>query len=331
MLAANAFFVGAEFGLVSSRRSNIEVEALKGSRAAKITLGAMERVSLMLAAAQLGITFSSLIFGAIGEPLLAHYLEIPFEHIGIPGALLHPISFAIALTLMTYVHVVLGEMVPKNLALAGPTKAALWLTPPLVVFVKITLPIVHFLNGIANIIVRMLGVTPQPEVASSFSRDEVAGFVRESHKEGLISKDESQLLSGALTFEHKTVERVLLKPEKIVSVSDQATPEDIENLTARTSYSRFPVTNNAGVMQGYVHIKDLLTISPAKQHSRLAGKVVRDMPHFSATTSLRDALFAMQKQGAHLACVTGENQEFLGVIMLEDMLEELVGRIKDDA
>ena len=132
MLVGNAFFVGAEFGLVSSRRSNIELEALNGSRAAKITLGAMERVSLMLAGAQLGVTVCSLIFGAVAEPLVAHHLEQPFHTLGLSEGLLHPISFVIALILMTYLHVVLGEMVPKNLALAGPTKAALWLTPPLV-------------------------------------------------------------------------------------------------------------------------------------------------------------------------------------------------------
>lgn len=331
MLALNAFFVGAEFGLVSSRRSNIELEALNGSRAAKITLGAMERVSLMLAGAQLGITVSSLIFGAVGEPLLAHYLEVPMEHLGVPSFLLHPIAFALALTMMTYVHVVLGEMVPKNLALAGPTKAALWLAPPLVLFVKITLPIVQGLNAIANGILRLFGVTPKAEVASSFNRDEVAGFVKESRKEGLLSEDEEQLLSGALTFERKNVTSVLLPLKKLVTVSSDASADDIELVAARTGHSRFPITDTTGDLQGYVHLKDLLDITPSKQDQQLSLKLIRELPTINETTSLREALITMQKQGAHLAKVVAQNNATLGVIALEDVLEELVGRIRDDA
>lgn len=331
MLALNAFFVGAEFGLVSSRRSNIELEALNGSRAAKITLGGMERVSLMLAGAQLGITVSSLIFGAVGEPLLAHYLEVPMEHFGVPSVLLHPIAFALALTMMTYVHVVLGEMVPKNLALAGPTKAALWLTPPLVLFVKVTLPIVHGLNAIANGILRLFGITPKPEVTSSFNRDEVAGFVKESHKEGLLSEDEEHLLSGALTFERKSVTSVLLPISKLVTVPTSASAEEIEQVAARTGYSRFPVTNSTHELQGYVHLKDLLDITPAKQNQQLALKLIRELPTIKESTSLREALITMQKQGAHLAKVVSQNNATLGVIALEDVLEELVGHIRDDA
>ncbi|CAN5189765.1 hemolysin family protein [soil metagenome] len=331
MLAGNAFFVGAEFGLVSSRRTNIELEALAGSRAAKITLGAMERVSLMLAGAQLGVTLCSLIFGAVGEPLLAHFLEHPFELIGISEHLLHPISFVLALIALTYVHVVIGEMVPKNLALAGPTKAALWLTPPLVLFVKLTMPIVQGLNAIANGCLRLVGVQPQRELASSFNRDEVAGFVKESHKEGLLSEDEEQLLSGALNFEQKNITAVLLPLKSLVTIPFTASAEDIEALSAKTGFSRFPIVGKKGVLQGYVHIKDLLAITPSQQNDRLALKLVRELPKLPVKTSLRNALFTMQQQGAHLAQVVDTKGKALGVVALEDMLEELVGAIRDDA
>jgi CBS domain containing-hemolysin-like protein len=330
VLAGNAFFVGAEFGLVSSRRSNIELAALGGSWSAKLTLKAMERVSLMLAGAQLGITLCSLIFGAVGEPLLAHLLEHPFSQLGVPEALLHPVSFVIALSLMTYLHVVIGEMVPKNLALAGPTKTALWLTPPLWLFVKVSLPIVHGLNMIANGCLRLVGIKPKNELASSFNRDEVAGFVKESHEEGLLSEDEEQLLSGALQFERKTIAAILLPLEKLVTVPRTASAEDIEKLTAKTGHSRFPVLE-AGELQGYVHIKDLLAITPAKQQDQLALRLIRDLPEISPRTSLRNALFTMQKQGAHLAKVVDADNNTTGVVALEDVLEELVGRIRDDA
>ncbi len=331
MLAGNAFFVGAEFGLVSSRRSSIELAALAGSRAAKVTLSAMERVSLMLAGAQLGVTLCSLIFGAVGEPLLAHFLEGPFEHAGLSHQLLHPVSFALALILMTYVHVVIGEMVPKNLALAGPTKAALWLTPPLVLFVKITGPIVHGLNAIANACVRLSGVKPKAEMNSSFNRDEVAGFVKESRREGLLSEDEEQLLSGALSFEEKNVEAVLLPTKSLVTVSTKSTAQDVEDLSAQTGYSRFPVTDATNKLVGYIHIKDLLDITPVQQAQSMSLKLIRELPQVKSNTSLRRALVTMQRVGAHMAEVVGTEGETLGVAMLEDVLEELVGDIRDDA
>ena len=331
MLAGNAFFVGAEFGLVSSRRSSIELAALAGSRSAKITLGAMERVSLMLAGAQLGVTLCSLIFGAVGEPLLAHFLEEPFKHAGLSEHSLHPVSFVIALVLMTYVHVVIGEMVPKNLALAGPTKAALWLTPPLVLFVKVTNPIVRALNALANACVRLMGVKPKSEMNSSFNRDEVAGFVKESHKEGLLSEDEEQLLSGALSFEEKDISAVLLPVKSLVTLPAKATAQQVEDLSAQTGYSRFPVTGAKGKLVGYIHIKDLLDITPAQQKQSVSLKLVRELPEIKSKTSLRRALVTMQRVGAHMAEVIGPDGKTLGVAMLEDVLEELVGDIRDDA
>nr|AIA18538.1 protein of unknown function DUF21 [uncultured bacterium] len=330
MLAGNAFFVGAEFGLVSSRRSSIELHAVNGSRAAKITLGAMERVSLMLAGAQLGVTLCSLIFGAVAEPLVARVLEAPLDWLGAPEQLLHPISFVVALSLMTYLHVVLGEMVPKNLALTGPTRAALWLTPPLVVFVKITMPIVKALNAIANWFTRLLGVKPRPELASSFNRDEVAGFVKESHKEGLLSEDEEQLLSGALSFDEKDVSSVLLPPKKLITVSYDATAQQIEDLAGQTGHSRFPVTKG-GQLIGYIHIKDLLNIRADQQNNSVAIELIRELPSLKPGTSLRKALVTMQQMGAHLAQISKTQDKYLGVVMLEDVLEELVGDISDDA
>ena len=331
MLAGNAFFVGAEFGLVSSRRSSIELHALEGSRAAKITLAAMERVSLMLAGAQLGVTLCSLIFGAVAEPLFAHFLESPLHTLGAPEQLLHPISFVLALILLTYVHVVLGEMVPKNLALAGPTKAALWLTPPLVFFVKITMPVVKLLNAIANVSTRALGVKPKLELTSSFNRDEVAGFVKESHKEGLLSEDEEHLLSGALSFDQKNILSVLLPLKKLVTVPVKATAQEVEELAGTTGFSRFPVQDAAGKLVGYIHLKDLLDVLPKQQNSSVSLDVIRELPTLKADTSLRKALVSMQQLGAHLAQVENERGIVTGVVALEDVLEELVGHIRDDA
>jgi CBS domain containing-hemolysin-like protein len=329
MLLGNAFFVGAEFGMVSARRSNIELQALNGSKAAKITLNAMEHVSIMLAGAQLGVTLCSLIFGAVGEPLFAHLLESPFHSAGVPEAWLHPVSFTVALIVMIYFHVVIGEMVPKNLALAGPTKAALWLVPTLVFFVKITRPAVYGLNAIANATLRLIGIKPTEEIASTFSRDEVAGFVKESQREGLLSTDEEQLLSGALSLDEQTIRSVLIPFEKLVTTPNNATVEEIEKLSATTGFSRFPIRNRKGSLTGYVHIKDTLSIPAHEQHQPFPKKYIRDLPTLKTTASLHEALKSMQLSGAHIVRIVDTRKKEVGVVMLEDLMEELVGDITD--
>lgn len=328
-LAGNAFFVGAEFAVVSVRRSSMELKALEGSKPAKITLSAMEQVSLMLAGAQLGITLCSLIFGAVGEPLVAHSLEQPLHSLGVSDALLHPISFVIALTLMVYLHVVLGEMVPKNLSLAASSKVALVLVPPLYFIVKITYPIIAFLNAIANASLRLIGVKPRQEIRSSFSRDEVAGFVKESHREGLLSEEEEQLLSGTLDFDERSTRHVILPLNKIVMTSSSPTANEIEALSAKTGFSRFPVPNEKGDLKGYVHLKDILDVTDDQHDKPLSSRYIRQLTTIKNRASLRNILAIMQQTGSHIVQV-GNGSDTVGVVMLEDVLEELVGTIRDE-
>jgi CBS domain containing-hemolysin-like protein len=330
VLFGNAFFVGAEFALVSARRSNIELKALDGSRAAKLTLRAMEQVSLMLAGAQLGVTLCSLIFGAVGEPVIAHALEGPLHGLGISDMYLHPISFIIALTLMVYLHVVIGEMVPKNISLANSTRAALILVPPLLFSVKIIKPIVTVLNAIANACIRLIGVKPQQEIRSSFSRDEVAGFVKESHREGLLSHEEENLLSGTIDFEERTIRHVILPLEKLITTSPRPSQAEIEELTRTHGFSRYPVLGRNGKFKGYVHVKDILQLPGKSLNDPLPPRLIRPLGSVSARASLREALATMQKTESHIAQVTGNRDKIIGIVMLEDLLEELVGTIRDD-
>ena len=331
MLIGNAFFVGAEFGLIAARRSSIELRALSGSRAAKITLEAMEQVSLMLAGAQLGVTLCSLILGAVGEPLFAGLLEAPFHTLGVPLWLLPPASLTLALAMMVYLHVVIGEMVPKNMALANPDRAALLLTPPLVLMVRLIRPVLLALNALSNTGLRLLRVKPQREIASTFTRDEVAGFVKESRREGLLSEDEEQLLAGALRFDERTVQAVLLPQDGLVTVTPHTTPAEVEQLVATTGYSRFPVRNAHGKLTGYVHLKDILNIPDSKHHQPLSATVIRQLAEVKERASLRTALSSMQRSNSHLAQVVGRGEKVLGIVALEDVLEELVGEIRDDS
>ncbi|MBO9533715.1 MAG: HlyC/CorC family transporter [Solirubrobacteraceae bacterium] len=330
LLFANAFFVGAEFALISARRTAIEPKALEGQRSARTTLRAMERVSVMLACAQLGITVCSLGLGSLGEPAVAHVLEGWFETAGIPESLLHPVSFAIALALIVSLHVVIGEMVPKNMALAAPDRYALLLTPALVWIARATRPIIALTNGSANGILRALRVEPKDEVASAFTRDEVAGLVAESLREGLLDDHEEQLLTGALEFEERMARTVLLPIDEVVTLPVHTTPRAVEDAVARTGFSRFPVVDREGVLSGYLHLKDVLRDDPATLDEEVSMDLIRSLPSVDETDRLRDVLATLQRTGAHLATVTDGSGTVLGLVALEDVLEELVGEITDE-
>ncbi|RKS68467.1 CBS domain containing-hemolysin-like protein [Motilibacter peucedani] len=329
LLLGNAFFVGAEFALVSARRSSVEPLAQAGSARARRTLEAMEDISRMLAGAQLGVTACSLGLGALAEPAVASLLEGPFEAVHLPHGAVHPVGFVIALTLVAFVHIVLGEMVPKNLSMAGPDRAALVLGPALLLLVRATRPLITSLNALANGTLRLVGIEPKNEVTSAFTRDEVAGLVEESRREGLLDIDEERLVMGALTFEERTVRSVLLPLDRLVMVELGATRGQVEQAAARTGFSRFPVRSGTELV-GYVHIKDTLVDLPAERERPLARESVRPMPAVVVTDPLRTVLVAMQRTAAHLARVHDTDGALLGVAALEDVIEEFVGEIRDE-
>lgn len=344
LLAANAFFVGAEFALISARRAQIEVRVASGSRAARTTLRAMERVSLVMAGAQLGITACSLGLGALGEPAVAHLIEPLLHALHVPEALLQPIAFAIALAIVVYLHVVLGEMVPKNLALAGPERAALLLGPPMMVVVMVLKPVVVVLNAIANGLLRLMRVEPRDEVSSTFTRDEVSAMVDESRHEGMIEDQEYDRLAGALQFTERTVERVLLRPETLVTVPWGAMVSEVERHCAETGFSRFPVRSQgadsddsesgesgSGELAGYLHIKDVLEADPTQPDREIETKWLRPFATVPTGARLHEALTTLQRRGAHVGRVVEEDGTTVGLITLEDVLEELVGEIRDAA
>ncbi|MDN5822367.1 MAG: hemolysin family protein [Brachybacterium sp.] len=330
LLLLNAFFVGSEFALISARRSVVEPKALEGRWAAKVTISAMEQVSLMMAGAQMGITVCSLALGAISEPAIAHLIDGPLELLGVPGALTHPIAFVIALALVTYLHVVFGEMVPKNIALAGPERMALILSPPLMGIVTALRPLLWLLNACGNLVLRMLGVTPKTEVTSVFTRNEVAAMVSESREGGLLEDNDEALLLGALRFEARSVANLVIPLEKISTLPEGVTAAQAE-AAAIEGYSRFPVRAADGRLTGYVHIKDLLDSVQEQREQPIPAARIRALPVVGADAPLRQALTSMQDSGAHLGAASDETGTVIGIVTLEDMLEELVGQIRDDS
>lgn len=331
LLFGNAFFVAAEFALISARRSSIEPLALNGSKRAKVTLRAMENVSLMMAGAQLGITLCSLGLGALGEPAIAYFLESPLNAAGLPHALLHPVSFAIALTVMTFLHVVLGEMVPKNITLAGPERSAIVLAPMLRFVVRILRPAVVGLNAAANSSLRIIGVQPKAEVASTFTRDEVAGLVEESRREGLLTEEKEHLLTGTLQFDNRFARNILVPLRTLITITTDTTLETAEKIVAETGYSRLPITNKQSQIVGYVHIKDILQSDEKRQQKPVTSKMVRPLVDVYENDTLRTVLTVMQKAGTHMARVKNSKGDVLGIATLEDALEELVGEIHDES
>ncbi len=336
LLAANAFFVGAEFAVVSARRSAIEPLAAAGSSRARTALWAMENVSLMLACAQLGITLASVSLGAVAEPALAHLLEGPLEALGLGETAVHAVAVAIALAVVVYLHVVLGEMVPKNLAVAGPDRAALWFAPPLVWVARAVRPVIGALNWLANHLVRLSGVEPKDEVVSAFTAQEVQSIVARSQAEGLL-RDEQGLLAGAIEFSDRTAGDVMIPVDRLVSVGQGCTVDDVERSVARTGFSRFPVTDDDGVPVGYLHVKDVLWAGPADRDRPVPAWRVRPLAEVAPDDEVEEALAAMQRTGVHLARVTapavagpeGTAERVVGVVFLEDILEELVGEVRD--
>jgi CBS domain containing-hemolysin-like protein len=331
LLIANAFFVGAEFALISARRSQIEPRAQAGSRMARTTLRAMENVSLVMAGAQLGITICSLGLGAVGEPAIAHVIEPWLDAWGVPDGLTHPIAFAIALMIVVYLHVVLGEMVPKNIAIAGPEQSALVLGPPMMALVTLLSPVIRALNAIANATLRLIRVEPTEEVSSTYTREQVAALVEESRGEGMLAEDEYGRLAGALGFTEKTIAGVVLPVAELETVRRGATVADVEALCAATGFSRFPVVSESGDLLGYLHIKDVLETDEARRQRVVDDKWIRAFAPVQPGDLLHDALARLQQRGAHMALVVEPDGTVQGLATLEDVIEELVGEIRDAA
>ncbi len=329
LLLLNAFFVGAEFAAMASRRSRLEPLAAGGHRRAQLTLSALEQMGSLLAAAQLGITLASVLLGAISESSLHEALLPLVERIGWPAGVADGVAVAAALLLIAYLHVVIGEMIPKNLGIAGPDRAALVLVPPLFFVTRLLRPFITVMESAAKAIVRALGVEPQDEQATQFTAEEVAHIVDESHREGLVSEAPYARLGAALDFSATDAGEVAVPLSALVTVTGRATPNEIERLVAKRGFSRFPVVDGSGDPVGYLHLKDVLYADDRERDEPVPAKRVRRMATVRPGDEIEDVLETMRATGSHLARVVAEDGRVLGVVFLEDVIEELVGEVSD--
>ncbi len=289
----------------------------------------LERLPQMMAAAQFGITVCSLTLGAVAEPTVAHLLEPVFEAVHLPDGMIHPLGYVIALAGVVFFHLVIGEMVPKNLAMAAPEKAALWLSPGLVYFARLCRPITVALGACAQGILRLFRVEPRDEVEAVVTSEQLNRLLEDSGQAGLLDPEEQERLEDALELGSRPVTDVLLPSESLVTVTPSVTPGEIVRLTARTGYSRFPVTAGTGAFMGYVHVKDVLDLEDSER--AVPQRVWRPMTTLRAELPLDDALTVMRRAATHLAQVADGSGKVLGLVALEDVLELLVGEVRDPA
>ncbi|HEY8319966.1 MAG TPA: hemolysin family protein [Amnibacterium sp.] len=328
LLAVNAFFVAAEFAVISARRSQVEPLAEEGRRSARTAISAMEHATLMLSTTQLGITAASLLILEVSEPAIHHLLEAPLGLTGLPDEVIGGIGFVIALVVVTFLHVVFGELVPKNIAFSAPDRAVLLLATPLVFVARVFRPIISVLNGVTNGLVRLFGVQPRSEANSTFTLDEVATIVDTSRREGTL-QDVSGTLTATFEFTEKLVSEVTVPMDRIVTLTADATPADLERAVAQSGFSRYVLVDENGEPVGYLHLKDVLDLDPGEVDRPVPKKFVRQLTSVFAEAELEDALAAMRRGGHHLARVLDKDGLTRGILFLEDVIEELVGEVRD--
>ena len=335
LVATNAFFVGAEFSLISARRDRLQSLAERGRTRAVAVIRAGERLPLMFAGAQLGITVVSLLLGRIGQPAVADLLGPPLRLIGIPDPLLQTVAFLVALAIVVLLHVLLGEMVPKNIAIAGPEKAAMLLIPPYLVYVRVARPVIAFYNRCAKAMVRALGVEPKDELDVTVSTAELSEMIAESVSEGLLDREEYSRLTRALQIRTRTIADVVVPVADIRVVPMSATGSGptvavVEEALRQTGYSRFPVVDHAGQFVGYLHIKDVLALCD-NPDAVIDLAAVRSLPRLPQAVALTTALSRLRGSNSHLALATDADGEVVGMVTLEDLVQNLVGAVRDRA
>ncbi|MEU4241516.1 hemolysin family protein [Actinoplanes sp. NPDC026619] len=324
LLAGNAFFVAAEFALVASKRHRLEQAAVSGGRSAAAALAGSRSLPLMLAGAQLGITLCSLGLGALAEPALAHWLTPLLHGVGLPAVASHAIAFVVALAVVTFLHLVVGEMMPKSWAITDPERSATLLALPFRMFARIAGPALRLLNALANAVLKPFGVRPQDQLAVSHGPAEMQILLDRSRAEGLIEAEETELLSSVLGLGSRTVREIAFAADRLVTVPMTASAADVELASMGNGRSRLGVTAADGSVVGFVHVRDVARATTAGLDVTAAD--LMDEP-FSLDPDDRvvDAVAAMQAGRAQLAVVAGG-----GFVALEDLLEQVLGPFDDE-
>lgn len=332
LVAANAFFVAAEFALVASRRTRIDAWVRRGDRQAMVVKKALQSLDRYISGTQLGITLASLGLGWIGEPAVATTIESLFSGLPAPFDTIatHSVASTLAFAAITFLHIVLGELAPKALALLHPEATSRWVAPPLILFTMATNPFIWILNGTANAMLRLFGARPQTERERVHSPEEIRMLVEQSRKTGGLGTGDARLLEGVFEFSEKNAREVMTPRTEIIALPAEASLAEAADRVAAAGRSRYPVTGESlDDVIGIVHAKDILrgllsgSESPVQEIARPAFFV-------PGTREVEDVLADMKRQKVHLAIVLDEFGGTAGLVTMEDLLEEIVGPIYDE-
>ena len=333
LLALNGFFVAAEFALLASRRSRIEQLAAEGDKRAKHALAGLRELTLMLAGAQLGITMCSLGLGAVAEPAVASIIDGALgEFFTLSDTARHLIAFTIALSIVVFLHMVVGEMAPKSWAIAHPERSSLLLARPFRLFARVFRPIIRLMNWLANVVVRLVGVEPQDERAMAHSPSDLLLLIEESAGQGGIAADEHELLARSLELSGLMAADAMTVRRDIVAVGADATAADVAAEAHRTGRTRIVVhEGDLDHVRGFVHAKDVIRLEHGTWPSTSAGSIARPIMVTPEHHGLEDLLLEMRTQRHHIALVVDEHGLVLGLVTLEDVIEELIGDFDDES
>jgi len=338
LVLANGFFVASEFALVAVRKSRIEALAAEGNRSAQRVLSMLNNLNAYISATQLGITLSSLGLGWVGEPAVASVLEPFLAQVAsitgmaflASGPILHTISFAIAFSFITFLHIVFGELAPKTAALEISEKVSYFIAVPLQVFYKVFYYPIRLLDWAGTKTARAFGLRPSGDHGSSYSEDEIRQLINASQEKGLLNEDERRLINQVFEFSETTVKEAMIPRTEIVAVSAESTLEEIIKAFRQHGYSRLPVYGESlDDVRGVIHSKDILIYLNRPKTFKIE-RIIQKPMYVVDTARLEDVLKQMQREKFHFGFVVDEHGGVEGIITLEDLLEEIVGEISDE-
>lgn len=332
LLAANAFFVAAEFGLIAARPTRLEQLIEEGNKRARSALRSTQEISFMLAGTQLGITMASLGLGYVAEPAVARLIENALEGtMALPEGATHALAVVIALSIVVFFHMVFGEMAPKNIAIAEPERTAMAIALPYRAYAWVFRPVIYVLNLAARSFLKMLGVEQKKDLAAARSSEEIGFLIAESARGGMLKVFEHRLLSSAVAFGSRDAGAVMIPRTEITAAPVTATPRDLERLVVETGHSRIPIyVGDLDNVVGFLHAKDLLKVDDRHWDEPLRRELVRQMLVVPESLRLHPLMLEMRRQRKHFALVVEEHGGTAGIVTLEDLLEELVGEILDE-
>ncbi|MCC6639928.1 MAG: HlyC/CorC family transporter [Deltaproteobacteria bacterium] len=331
VLLVNAYFVATEFALVAARRSQVRLWLKEGRRGAGSALRAIEQLDDSIAATQLGITLTSIGLGFLGEPAIARLIEPQLENMGAASFVtVHSTSLAISFALVTFLHVVVGELVPKAVALDRPADLALLFARPLLVFGSVFRPLLWMMNGTANGMLRLLGVQRTGDAHRIHSPDELSLLVSESQEAGAIRPDTGRIIGQVFRLSRVRVREVMVPRERMAAIERHMSPDDVLDRLREEGYTRLPVYDGTlDRIVGILHTKDLFHLY-AKSRLIVLEDAIRPAVWFLPDVPVVDALRRFRRGRRHMGIVHQKDGRVIGLVTLEDVLEEVVGEIEDE-